>query len=413
MKKRLTRYLAGFLLFLLTSGIVIPATALAASAEVELSADASQITLGDEFFLYVNVTSQTEFGDFEGSVTYDEDILEYQGGARQIKGSDGYLTISDRDNTDGDTKRKYTMKFEATKVGICTIEFADRAIVYELGGAEMSVSSNTLTINVVAPITASGNAKLKDLKISPSVLKPDFKADVYEYSTEVDAEVVQLVLVAIPEDDKAKVSILGNEALTEGENKITISVLAESGDVIEYNIKAVKAAAPEASVTPGGELLPDNIHGNFEVKKIDGDKFAIYSGQYKLLEPGSDVIVPAGYIRTKMIISDVSVTVFYPEGDMESNYLLTYAENELGEAGFYRYDKIERTLQRYEPGVDKVVNQANDTNMEDLITSETYRTNLTKAAVVIAVLSGLCALLIVLCIRFLLKSRGYKDDDLD
>ena len=413
MSKIVRRNLWVFLIILLITGMINPQQVLAASANVELSADSTEVTVGDEFFLYVTVSSQTEFGDFEGSITYDESVLEYQGGASQIKGSDGYLTISDRDNTDGDTKRKYTMKFEASQVGICKIEFSDRAIVYELSGDEMSVSSNTLSINVTAPVTASSNARLKDLKINPSVLSPEFKAETFEYSTEVDYLTDKLVIVAIPEDEKSKVSITGNEALAEGENIIVISVLAESGDVIEYSIKARKEATPEASVTPGGDVVRDHIHGNFEVKKIEGDKFAVYSGQYKLLEPGSDVIIPTGYVETRMILSDISVTAFYPEGNMESNYLLIYAENEIGEVGFYRYDKIERSMQRYEPTTDIVVKPESEVNTEDLITSEEYRSNLTKAAIVIAVLSGLCALLVVLCIRFFIKSRGYKEDDLD
>jgi hypothetical protein len=388
-------------------------TALAASAEVELSADLTQVTVGEEFFVYVTISSQTQFGDFEGSLTYDDEILEYQGGAKEIKGSSGFLTISDMANADGDAERKYTMKFEASQVGICTIAFSDRAVVYEFEGAEMSVSSNSLTINVVAPETASNNTKLKSLKISPSVLSPEFSTDTYEYSTQVDAVTEQLVIVALPEDEKASVSISGNSALVEGENKITISVLAESGDVIEYNIKATKDAAPEITVTPEDELIPDTIHGNFTVERIDSDKYAVYSGQYKILEPASDALIPAGYIKTKMMLSDISFTVFYPENNMESDYLLIYAENELGETGFYRYDKIERTMQRYVPGTDIVVSGAEETDSPDLMTAKEYQTNLTKAAIVIAILSALCALLITLCIRFFIKSKGYKEDDLD
>lgn len=413
MTLRIKRYIATFLFLFLAGGLFISKTAGAASAEVKLSSDSTQVTIGEEFFVYVNVSSDVMFGDFEGSITYDDDVLEYQGGVRKIKGSGGYLTLSDMDNTDGDTKRKYTMKFKAAQVGICTISFSDRAVVYELEGAEMSVSSNVLTINVVAAETASNNAKLKDLKINPSTLVPEFNADTYEYSTTVDYDADQLVLVALPEDEKASVSISGNEGLQEGENKIRITVLAESGDVIEYSINVTKAAAPDISEAPEDENVPKTIHGNFEVVRTDGDKFAVYSGQYKLLEPGNDVTIPAGYLRTKLIISDVSVTAFYPEGNMESEYLLIYAENELGDTGFYQYDRVERTLQRYVPGTDIIVGEENDTNIEDLISSEEYRTNLTKAAVVIAVLSALCALLFFICIRLFIKSRGYKEDELD
>lgn len=384
-----------------------------ASAEVELSSDSVQVTVGDEFLVYVNINSDSEFGDFEGSITYDDDILEYQGGARKIKGSSGYLTLSDMGNTEGDTKRKYTMKFEAAQVGICKIAFNDRAVVYEIEGAEMSVSSNVLNINVVAPKTASNNAKLKDMKVSPWALTPEFSPDTYEYNTTVDSSTQQLIIVALPEDEKASVSITGNEALVEGENKIRITVLAESGDIIEYTIKAAKEAAPVISEAPEEELHPATTHGKFEVVRMEGDKFAVYSGQYKLLEPGSDIAIPAGYLNTKLIISDISVTAYYPEGNMESDYLLIYAENELGEASFYRYDRLERTMQRFVPGTDIVMSGESDTDMEDLINSVEYSTNLKKAAMVIAALCALCALLIFLNIRLFIKSRGYKEDDLD
>ncbi len=413
MRSRIKRYIAALLFLFLSGGLLISKTAYAASAEVELTSDSAQVTIGENLFVYVNVSSEASFGDFEGSITYDDDVLEYQGGAKQIKGSSGFLTLSDMGNTDGDTKRKYTMKFEAAEVGICRIAFSDRAVVYELEGAEMSVSSNVLTINVVAPETASNNAKLKDMRISPSTLVPEFNKDTYEYNTTVDYTTEQLVLVALPEDAKASVSITGNENLKEGENKILISVLAESGDIIEYSINVVKTAAPEISEAPEEDNIPKSSHGNFEVVRTDDDKIAIYSGQYILLEPGSDVPIPSGYKKTKLIISDISVTAFYPEGNIASDYLLIYAENELGETGFYQYDRVERTLQRYVPGKDIILGNEDDTNMEELISSAEYRTNLTKAAVVIAVLSALCALLIIICIRLIIKSKGYKEDELD
>lgn len=413
MRSRIGHYIATFLILLVTGGMLVSRTAQAASAEVELSTDSTQVTVGEEFFVYINVSSKVSFGDFEGSITYDDDILEYQGGTKKIKGSSGYLTLSDMNRTDGANKRRYTMKFEAAQAGVCELAFSDRAMVYELEGNEMSVSSNVLTINVVAPVTASDNAKLKELKISPSTLVPEFAPNTYEYNTTVDHEVQKLVIAALPEDERASVSISGNEELLEGENKILITVLAESGNVIEYSIKATRTAAPEISEAPVEENTPKTAHGIFKVIRTNDDKFAVYSGQYKLLEPGSDVLPPNGYLKTKLILSDISVTAFYPQEDIASDYLLIYAENELGEAGFYQYDRLERTLQRYVPRTEVNVSTENATDIEERIRSEEYRTNLTKAAVVIAVLSALCALLIFLCIRFFIKSRGYKEDELD
>lgn len=414
MKLRMKRYVIALLLLFFVGGMLTAKPAMAASAEVVLSADAEEVAVGDVFFAYLTINSDAMFGDFEASVTYDDEILKYQGGAPKIKGSSGFLTISDMGTTEGGTTRKYTMKFEAAQVGTCKISFSDRAMVYDFEtGMEMSVSSNILTINVVAAKTASANAKLKSLKISPSLLTPEFSADTTEYSTEVGYETEQLVIDALPEDEKASVSITGNALLQEGQNKITITVLAESGTVIEYIINANRAKAPEVTATAEDTILPDTTHGSFEIVRINGERYAVYSGQYKLLEPGTDIVAPEGYLKTKLIISDISITAFYPKGDMESDFLLLYAENELEEVGFYRYDRIERTMQRYIPGEETISSDELNAQNEDLITSEQYRTNLTKAAVVIALLGALCALLITLMIRMFIKSKGYKDDDLD
>lgn len=413
MNSKMKRYMGVFFLIILWGFTMTARPVLAASAQVQLSSDSEQVNLGDEFFVYVEITSQTSFGDFEGSITYDDDILEYQGGSSQVKGSSGYLTISDMDNTLGSTKRKYTLKFEATQVGMCKLAFPDRAIVYELEGGEMSVSNNVLTINVAAPKTASDNGALKSLKVSPSVLKPEFEAGIHDYTVEADSDTEQLVIVALPEDEKASVTIAGNEALKEGENKITISVLAESGKVIEYSINAIKAAAPEVTGAPEEVLPPENTAEKFEIIESNGDKYFVYSGQYKLLETEAETLIPEGYVMTKLIISGSSVTAFYPQGDMESDFLLIYAENPMGEAGFYRYDRIERTLQRY-TGNDKItVEEAPVIDEKDRITYEKYRTNLTQAAIAIALLSAFCILFLVICIRLYLKSRGYKEDDLE
>jgi hypothetical protein len=86
---------------------------------------------------------------------------------------------------------------------------------------------------------------------------------------------------------------------------------------------------------------------------------------------------------------------------------LIYAENELGQPGFYRYDKVERTMQRYIEDLTPVYGPIDDIDKE-LMDSNEYRAKLNKAAIIIGILSGLCALFIVLFIRYFLMSKGYK-----
>lgn len=405
------------LLFALLAGIFFTAKPVqAASAEIEIAADTKEVTAGDDFFVYIRITSDTMFGDFEANLTYDDEQIEYIDGASVITGSSGFLKISDFGLAEGNTNRKYTLKFHAVKPGTVEISFPGRAMVYDFETSdEMSVSSNVLTLEVKAAETASQNAYLKSLKTSPSQLTPEFNKTVYEYSTEVASDVSKLVIDALPEDEKATIKISGNDLLKEGENKIIVTVLAESGDVIEYTIKVMRAVAPESETPEEPTIAPGKSQSLFEVVRLDGEVYAVYSGKYKLVTPGSDVAVPEGFVKGEAILSDISVTAYFPEEFMEnrnSDFYLIYAENEFGEKGFYLYDKIEKTLQRYAPENFKGSNAAG-TEENESVQAKEYHANLTKAAVVIAILAVLIALLLFAFIRLYMKQKGYKEEDLD
>lgn len=403
--KKLTKYLTIWLVLLLT-GVILPArTCFAASAEVTIGADSAEITVGDQFFVYIYIDSAEEFGNFEANITYDTDILEYQEGASVISGGDGFLKISDMDVLNGDTARKYTLKFNALKAGYCDIAFSGRAIVYDLNQNEMSVSRSGMTIHVKAPVTASTNANLKSLNINPSTLTPTFDPGITEYSAIVSYDTDTLIVTAIPEDTKATVSIKGNELLKEGENKVIVSVLAESGNIIEYNINVTKEAAPPET-TPGAiTAIPSETEDAFALLEQDGMIYAVYNGKYTILEPDSSVVIPEGYKKGSLILSGISVTAFLPIDNEESEFILLYAMNGQQETGFYQYDRIEKTMQRYIPD-SLVINTSGDGPEDESILEREYRGNMTKAVVVIALLAALSAIMTIITIRLLLKSKG-------
>ena len=414
MRKWIIKYIGAFLLFIIAGGIFTANSVQAASAEVEISADSTEVTVGQDFFVYIRINSDSFFGDFEANLTYDDDILEYMEGASVITGSSGYLKISDFSINEGTQSRKYTLKFRALKAGVTEISFPRNIMIYEYEtGDEMSVSSYDLTIEVKPEETASENAFLKSLKISPSLLTPEFDKNVFEYSTQVDAEIEKLVINALPEDEKATIKISGNDSLKEGENKIIITVLAESGTIIEYTINAFREANPNPEETEDPILTPGTTQSLFEVVRLDGEIYAIYNGKYKLVEPDKDVEIPKGYVKTKAILSDISINAYYPENDLENEFFLIYAENAFGDRGFYQYDRIEKTMQRFVTKDSKGTNNVIIPETEESMQVENYRANLTKAAIVIAALSIICALLIIVLIRFYMKQKGYKTDDLD
>lgn len=86
----------------------------------------------------------------------------------------------------------------------------------------------------------SNNNSLKSLTIENQDLQPAFSKDVTSYTLEVINDVTSLQIKAEAEDEKASVSVKGNEDLKIGENVVTISVSAENGDIKIYEIKVTR-----------------------------------------------------------------------------------------------------------------------------------------------------------------------------
>lgn len=401
MNKRILKAIS-FCLLLIIGGFINMGSVRAASANIDITVDNNEVTVGDTVYVYINITSDTMIGDVEANLIYDEDLLEYKSGASFITGSSGFLKIADINFSEPADDRKYALEFKALKVGKCEIQFSGSVVVYDYdSGFPMSVSTSTLELEIKAPYTASDNANLSSLKISPEQLSPSFDKNVYEYSTTVGYDTQRLMIEALPEDNKATIRVTGNDSLAEGENKITVTVTAEAGNTKEYVINVFKESAPEdgADTNP---ITPDKKHGSFELIREDDEIFAIYSGKYKVLEPDASVQIPEGYTKTQIIISGISIEVYASE--LDSDFLLIYAENELGEKGFYRYDRVEKTMQRYIAEEERVIEPVGSLD-EEAENAKEYRSNLSKMAIIIALLSALCVVFIVISIRLFIKLK--------
>ena len=100
-------------------------------------------------------------------------------------------------------------------------------------------SQKIYTINVTKSDKESNN-KLQELIIPGAELDPKFKPDVYEYTTEVKPGTKDLDVTAIAKNSKAKVEVIGNKNLKDGNNVILVKVTDEEGFVQYYKIDAYR-----------------------------------------------------------------------------------------------------------------------------------------------------------------------------
>ena len=76
--------------------------------------------------------------------------------------------------------------------------------------------------------TETANTNLENLAIENVTLSPEFHSNTTQYNAEVSNTVKSLNILAIPENAKAQIIIEGNENLKEGNNVITIKVIAQN-----------------------------------------------------------------------------------------------------------------------------------------------------------------------------------------
>lgn len=73
------------------------------------------------------------------------------------------------------------------------------------------------------------NANLENLAIEHAILSPEFSNQITRYNTQVSNELIQLNILAVPENEQGTIEILGNNNLNEGNNKIEIKITAPNG----------------------------------------------------------------------------------------------------------------------------------------------------------------------------------------
>lgn len=399
--------------------IMIPYTyCQASSATITLDTDNNSVTIGDEVLISVNLSSEAEIGDFETYISYDSDVLEFQSEASFIAGDEGLLKISDLNVANGEYSRKYIIKFIAKEVGTSDISLVNKPSIYDFEtGNTMSISANNLNIQVSAAKTASKNANLKSLKISSGTLTPTFDPDITTYTTDVTNVTDKLIISAISEDKAATVTIEGNDKLINGTNKITIVVKAESGHIKKYTIDAMyedNVQKAETSETVDTETADDNnTMDEYNEKHVtpinnvivtkNGDNIYIQNGfRYQISTIKDESDIPDGYIKTTIIVNEITIDAYTPEDDLESEYLLLYAKNEEGDLGLYQYDRVEKTIQRYTGNN----NSSKKMIMSDeIIHSEEYKDKLTTMAIIIAILGAITITMSIALIHCYTKSK--------
>lgn len=213
------------------------------SLDVMLEVASDDIVSGDIFKVnYVLEIIDNSVNTIAGQFKYDEEVLELVdvsselGWIGSVKNGK-FLYIDDEGLTDEGGYVLLTATFKALKSGTSELsvenpEFYNNNVQYILDNdIKTNVLVNASSDNTLSSLTVAGNA----ISLVDGVM---------DYQVTVENETVSSVVEAITNNERASVSsIVAPEELTVGENKITITVVAENGDELIYTVTVIRKEA--------------------------------------------------------------------------------------------------------------------------------------------------------------------------
>lgn len=268
---------------------------------------------------------------------YDPNILEFVSGTN-AEGGAGTVKISGTGEGKGSGTRvlEYIIKFKALYAGTANVTIADQEVSDNTGNLVNITKLGTSKITIKPSSTKSKNANLGVLEFTPGEIDRPFEGSVLTYNTEVNADVEELAIKAVPEDKDAKVTVSGNSGFVTGMNKITIDVTASDGKTKKtYLINVTKL---ETGVTDGEVTITNG-------QRITSNKYTITI----MIKP-DDIPIPSGYKKLLGEDGGNNYEAYGAINDGETpETFLIYGMNKDGVVDFYRFDKRngDNTIQRY------------------------------------------------------------------
>lgn len=363
-------------------------TAYAATARIAFSDPTASV--GSEINVKMKITSSDNLSTADIMLAYDANSLEFIEGTN-AEGGNGAVRVHGDGGSANTTTLAYDLKFKASAAGTSKITVTSQEI-YDSSSQIVTVDKQgEAQVTVSALSSASKDATLKSLQVSPGNLTPEFSSDVDSYAVTVGTDVDKLIISADTTDEGASKVVSGNENLQMGENRVTLKVTAQDGETTkEYVIVVTKQEGGPNESAQDGETA-----GNFEQFQMTVSKRT-----FTVMEPDASVQVPEGLAETTITIDGHAVKGWVWGNETEHQYCVIYAMNEAGEANFYRYDlnNNERTIQRYfeDPNAQGAVSEDVYTQLADQYDSLRKDYSLFKILLIAAIVVALIFMVLLI-----------------
>lgn len=363
--------------FLMVCMLVSCVTFTSMAAEGTLQFSDPTTKNGEEFTVNVKMNSGTSpIGDGNVNVTYDPTKLEFVSGVNATGGNGSVALSTTGDGTQ--TELVYSMVFKALAEGTATIDVANyTAYLYNDSTLNLQTGNSTVTVE-----PGDGTAATTEDATTETV-------DGSGLSVEVDGQQYTIyegfTEAIIPEGYTAA------ELELEGANRKCM--VDGAGNYLFY--------LADASGVPDYFLYNSSNATFSKTELVDiSDVVTIFLMDHEATEN-----LPSEFKETTMTVNEKSFTAW--QNTENTDFYLVYARSNDGTEGYYQYDTVQSSYQRYTlPVQEKTESKATGIlgKITDLITG--------KLPIVLAAVWGVILLLLILLIVVGVKLR-HRNQELD
>lgn len=361
MKSRISKLLMG-VIACLTVIMMFNVKANAANASISVSSASGSV--GDT--VSVDVTVKPEGAALaQIAVSYDTNYLEYAGGGN---GGEAGIVMDALDISEGSTGTT-TIKFKLKKAGTTTVSISSastRVKAADPENANMNISKTDGSVAINAASSASADSHLSGLVVqavtqsgdSTTVsYSPSFSPDVYEYRADLAANTSKLVIATTLSDSNATTKVSGTR-IDPGDNKTTITVVAENGSQSQYILYTTRASEGTTETTSEGQSEETTTD-------FDRSPKLISSISKYLIQDFSLVSIPEGFEESTSTYNGETIAVL--KGISKELTLMCLADDAQGtNLGIFIYNEASGAI-------DKMINITSAQKMYTIIpTDETY-----------------------------------------
>ncbi len=302
----------------------------AASGTISISANKSQVVVGNSVSFTVNVKYSGGMSALQYNISYDSSMLSLTSGSS-----------SDAVGLNNVKNKSYTFTFRAKKSGSATFKFNAKGSTWS-GDSEINFSTASKSVKIITQeqleASYSKNNNLSSLAVEGATLSPSFTSSVTSYTVNLPPNTETIKITGKKADSTASVSGLGEHSVEDGKNTIKVVVTAQNGASKTYTITALVE-----------ELDPINV-------SVNDEEYTIVRKEKLLASPSTE------FKKTTIKIADDEVPALLNE---KAQIFLIGLKDKDGNITLFVYDEKTNSYKKYNQyNFKNITLYINDKNLE-------------------------------------------------